>query len=158
MSLLFKEVDTEKTIDRVCTFLKKDLERLLLQSGHRLTDLKSPRLSSMPGGSHANHVEDIIIDGVNAEAEIQAIHATIHHLPETSRIIMLGMFVDHHQWFQVSQRIYSGTTTLWKKRRLALLEFADGFDYWQRVYHCEPVQDLHRYKEGKQKGEIIAKE
>lgn len=148
MSLLFKEVDSDATIERVSGFLKHDLERLILQSGHRMSDLKSPKLSSMPGSSsRQNHAEDIIIRGINAEAEVQAVHATIQHLPNTSRVIMLGMFVDHHQWFEVSNRLYTSKTTLWKKRRQALLEFADGFDYWQRFYQCEPIVDLHRYKE-----------
>lgn len=146
MSLLFKELDAYGTISQVADLLGDDLERLLLQTGRRLTDLKSPQLSGMPSGSHNNYTEMMVINGLNAEAEVRAIHATIQHLPETSKQVLVGMFVDHHQWFQVSNKLFQSKSTLYRRRRQAMLEFADAFDYWQRVYHCEPIRDLHKYK------------
>lgn len=50
MSLgLFPELDEKETRKSVSKFLTKDLERLLLMSGHDLLDLKSPVLSAAPG-------------------------------------------------------------------------------------------------------------
>ena len=48
MSLLFRELDCDKTCDRVDEFLTDDLERLILMAGRNLTDLRSPSLSLAP--------------------------------------------------------------------------------------------------------------
>lgn len=55
---LFPEIDEVETRKAVSKFLTKDLERLLLMSGHNLLDLKSPQLSQAPGHSNGkNHAE-----------------------------------------------------------------------------------------------------
>ena len=62
MSLLFRELDCDKTCDRVDEFLTDDLERLILMAGRNLTDLRSPSLSLAPGhSSGTNHAEVNII-------------------------------------------------------------------------------------------------
>ena len=45
MSLLFEELDCERTYDKVDDFLTNDLDRLILMAGRNLTDLRSPSLS-----------------------------------------------------------------------------------------------------------------
>ena len=62
MSLLFQELDCDKTCDRVDEFLTEDLEKLILMSGRNLTDLRSPTLSLAPGhsnGTKQNYVQSI---------------------------------------------------------------------------------------------------
>lgn len=58
VSLLFEELDCDKTCDRVDDFLTDDLEKLILMAGRNLTDLRSPTLSSAPGHSTGvNHAD-----------------------------------------------------------------------------------------------------
>ncbi len=62
MSLLFEELDCNKTCDKVDEFLTDDLEKLILMAGRNLTDLRSPSLSLAPGHSNGeNHNEAAII-------------------------------------------------------------------------------------------------
>lgn len=59
---LFPELDEKETLKEVAKFFNKDLERLLLMSGHELLDLKSHTLSSAPGHSNeSNNSEKAII-------------------------------------------------------------------------------------------------
>lgn len=147
MSLLFKELDCDKTCDRVDEFLTDDLEKLILMSGRNLTDLRSPSLSLAPGHSNGtNHAEASIIRGLDAEAEIRAIHHTIYHLSEMSKIIMRDLYIYQMESWQVADAIRYGHTQYNALRRRAQLFFADSFDHWQRYMNCEPIIDLHRYK------------
>lgn len=147
MSLLFKELDCNKTCDKVDEFLTYDLEKLILMAGRNLTDLRSPSLSLASGhSSEANHAEASIIRGLNAEAEIRAIHHTIYHLPEMSKIIMRDLYIYQMEGWQVADAIRYGHTQYNVLRRRAQLFFADSFDHWQRYMACSPIIDLHRYK------------
>lgn len=144
MSLLFKKVDDLKTREKVNEFLTDDLEHLLLMSGHNLTDLKSPNLSATPAHSNAgNGVEDRLIRGINAEAIVKAIAATINHLPHDSKEVLTGLYIERLPWLKVQQRLYCEHNKLGYTRRRALYDFADAFDKWQRYYNCEPIIDLH---------------
>lgn len=148
MSLLFKELDEEETRNNVSKFLTKDLERLLLMSGHELTDLKSPQLSNAPGHSTgSNPIEDTIVRGINAGAIIQAIMDTIYHCPHDSKEILLGLYINKESWIKTQARLYCEHNKLAYTRRKALYDFADGFDHWQRVNHCSPIIDLHVYRD-----------
>ncbi|QRD99531.1 hypothetical protein [Lactobacillus phage vB_Lga_AB1] len=147
MSLLFKEWIAIRHADRVDEFLTDDLERLILMAGRNLTDLRSPSLSLAPGhSSGTNHAEVNIIRGLNAEAEVRAIHHTIYHLPEMSKIIMRDLYIYQMESWQVADAIRYGHTQYNVLRRRAQLFFADSFDYWQRYMACSPIIDLHRYK------------
>lgn len=144
--LLFKDLDTTETCTKVKQFLGKQLERLVLMSGHRLIDISSPALSPAPGHTSGNHNEDALIDGIDAEAIVMAVHETIHHCPEPSRTILLEKYIEHKPSFVVSHDIYLGHSRFADLLNHALLEFADGFDYWQRQFDCKPLNDLHVYK------------
>lgn len=147
MSVLFKELDCDRTCDSVDEFLTDDLDKLILMSGRKLTDLRSPSLSLAPSHSNgSNHVEVNIIRGLNAEAEVRAIHHTIYHLPEMSKIIMRDLYLYRMESWQVAEAIRYGHTQYNVLRRKAQLFFADSFDYWQRQLACTPVIDLHKYK------------
>lgn len=144
---LFPELDEKRTRKAVSKFLTKELERLLLMSGHNLLDLKSPQLSKAPGHSNGeNHNEAAIIRGLNAEAEIRAIADTIAHCSENSKKVLLGLFIYQKSWYEVQKTLFCEHNKLGYTRQKALYDFADSFDYWQRVHNCEPIIDLHRYK------------
>lgn len=114
MSLgLFPELDEEETRKSVSKFLTKDLERLLLMSGHDLLDLKSPVLSAAPGHSNGeNHNEAAIIRGLNAEAMIKAVADTIAHCSDNSRKVLLGLFIYQQSWDEVQKNYFVNITSL----------------------------------------------
>lgn len=147
MSLLFEELDCNKKCDKVDEFLTDDLEKLILMAGRSLTDLRSPSLSLALGHSNgSNHAEASIIRGLNAEAEIRAIHHTIYHLPEMSKIIMRDLYIYKMENWQIAEAIRYGHSQYNFLKRRAQLFFADSFDHWQRYMNCEPIIDLHKYK------------
>ena len=148
MSLgLFPELNEEETRKSVSKFLTKDLERLLLMSGLDLLDLKAPVLSAAPGHSNgSNHTEAAIIRGLNAEAMGRAVADTIAHCSENSQKVLLGLFIYQKSWYEVQKTLFCEHNKLGYTRQKALYDFADSFDYCQRVNHCEPIIDLHRYK------------
>lgn len=156
MSLLFKELDCDKTCSKVDTFLTDDLEKLILMSGRNLIDLRSPSLSLTPSHSNGvNHAEASIIRGLNAEAEIRAIHHTIYHLPEMSKVIMRDLYIYRMENWQVAEAIRYGHTQYSVLRRRAQLFFADSFDHWQRYMKCSPIIDLHQYKKDRKDADKV---
>lgn len=148
MSLLFPELDRQATLDRVAHFFKYDLDQLLLMAGKSLTDISSPSLSQAPGGSPiGNSMEQKLIRGVNAEAMINAVIDTINHCPHNSQVILMERFIKRKSWVQVQSIMYSSHYKFSYLRRRAMYDFANSFDYWQRVHKCEPILDLHVYLE-----------
>lgn len=147
MSLLFPEVDVVESCKTIDKFFKRDLDKLILMSGRSLTDLKSPVLSVAPGHSNRSGVaESAIIRGLNAEAEVHAIHNAITSLDQISQAILCGLYIDHQSWHALQDTLHVEKTQFSKLRQHALLCFADSFDYWQRQLRCEPIIDLHEYK------------
>lgn len=66
--LLFPEVDEKKTAEQVRTYLKKTYRDACMVAGTPVSYLKSPSLSGMPSaGGYENHVEDEIIDRLDAK-------------------------------------------------------------------------------------------
>lgn len=146
MILLFKELDTKATCSEVKRLLTKELERLVLMSGHQLIDISSPALSPAPGHSSGNHNEDALIEGINADGIVMAIHETIHHCPEPSKTILIEKYIKHTPSFLIAKSLYVEHSRFNDLLNHALLEFADSYDYWQRQFDCQPVTDLHVYK------------
>lgn len=148
MSLLFPELDKEGTLDNVSDFFKKDLERLLLMSGKSLTDLKSPQLSKAPGHSNGtNSNENLLIRGLDAGAMVEAVSDTLAHSSPVSRTILIELFIKRRPWFEVENKLFCDHNKLSYLRKKAMFEFADSFDFYQRKHNCEPIIDLHEYKE-----------
>lgn len=147
MSLLFPEVDVVASCKTIDKFFKRDLDKLVLMSGRSLTDLKSPVLSVAPGHSNRNGAaEAAIIRGLNAEAEVRAIHNAMASLDQVGQAILFGLYIDHLSWHTLQDDLHVEKTQFSKLRQHALLCFADSFDYWQRQLRCEPIIDLHKYK------------
>lgn len=143
MSLLFPEINKKRTLENVSGFFKKDLPRLLLMSGRNLTDLSSPKLSAAPGSSNfGNSNEDKLINGIDAEAMVEAVYDAIHHCSHSSQIILIELFVKKKSWQDVQAMVYSEQYKFSYLRRRAMFDFANSFDYWQKVHHCQPIISL----------------
>ena len=143
---LFPDIDMNKTANRVDKFLRNDLEKLILMSGRSLTDLSSPVLSQAPGHTNGvNNQEAVIVRGLDAEREINAIHNTINNLPNNSRTILIGLYIKHDSWNNIQHKVYREHTQFSVMRKQALIQFADSFDYYQAKFGCIPCIDLHVY-------------
>lgn len=143
MSLLFPEINKKRTLENVSSFFKKDLPKLLLMSGRNLTDLSSPKLSAAPGSSNfGNANEDKLINGIDAEAMVEAVYDSIHHCSHNSQIILIELFVKRKSWYEVKQMVYSEQYKFSYLRRRAMFDFANSFSYWQKVHHCQPIIKL----------------
>lgn len=146
MELLFPKLNKKKTLENVSDFFKHDLERLILMSGRSLTDLSSPRLSHAPSSTNfGNHVENQLINGIDAEAMIEAVHDTIYHCPYTSSVILTELFVKRQSWNQVKPMVYSENYKFSYLRRKAMFDFAESFNFWQRQHHCQPIISLQDF-------------
>lgn len=144
---LFPEVDFNATAERVDTFLKIDFVRVLRMSGHQLTDLKSPELSLSPGHTNSiNHNELTVINGISADAIVRAARQSIYHCLSTSKIILVGIYIDNLKPSEVANMVKYEHTQFYKLKRRALNEFADRYEYWERQYYCDPIVDLHVYR------------
>lgn len=151
VGLLLPELDYGATRTRVNEFLTHDFERLLMMSGRNLTDLRSPQLSLAPGHSNgANGIEINIVQGLDAEATVRAVHHTIYHLPETYQLIMKDRYIYQMRDWQIEKALCYGRTRYNELKRRSQLFFADGFDYWQKRLECNPVIDLHVYQDSEQ--------
>ena len=147
MSLLFKELDSVETVKRVASFFNKDYERLFLLSGSRLTDISSPSLSPAPGHTGGNHNEAALIQGITAGAMIDAVNDAISKCSYSSQVILKNLLIRKESWQDVKNQLFCEGHKLGYLRKRACLEFADAFDAAQIRHKCQPIIDLHVYKE-----------
>lgn len=147
MSLLFKELDSSETVKRVARFFNKDYERLFLLAGSRLTDISSPSLSPAPGHTAGNHNETMLIQGITAGAMIDAVNDAISKCSYSSQVILKNLLIRKESWQDVKHQLYCEGHKLGYLRKRACLEFADAFDAAQIRHKCQPIVDLHVYKE-----------
>lgn len=146
MSLLFKELDSVETVKRVARFFNEDYERLFLLSGSRLTDISSPSLSPAPGHTGGNHNETALIQGITAGAMIDAVNDAIGKCSYSSQVILKNLLIRKESWQDMKNKLYCEGHKLGYLRKRACLEFADAFDAAQIRHKCQPIIDLHVYK------------
>lgn len=146
MSLLFKELDSSETVKRVARFFNKDYERLYLLAGSRLTDISSPALSQAPGHTSGNHNETALIQGITAGAMIDAVNDAISKCSYSSQVILKNLLIRKESWQDIKNQLYCECHKLGYLRKRACLEFADAFDAAQIRHKCQPIIDLHVYK------------
>lgn len=144
---LFPEVDTEKTAKKVKQFLRGDFVRAIRLSGYDLNSLSSPKLSLAPAhGATGNVIERQIIRSLEAKTIVQAVHESIFRCTATSRQILIGIYIEEKPIFQVSRLVQYQHTQFDVMHKRALNEFADRFEYWQRILCVKDPEDLHVYR------------
>ena len=62
---------------------------------------------------------------------------------------MRDLYIYQMESWQVADAIRYGHTQFNTLKRRAQLFFADSFDHWQRYMACQPIIDLHEYKQPK---------
>ncbi|MCT3465896.1 hypothetical protein EFR21_01580 [Lactobacillus delbrueckii subsp. bulgaricus] len=136
------EIDAQKTAERVDRYLKHDFERYLRLSGKHRTDISSPSLSGMPGGSNGNSQENKVIEGAYAGQVVAAVAATIRNCSDYDerkpyKRILIDYYIKGMQGFKIAQKIGYSDRQFANKKRLALCEFADRFEYWKLVFKVQ---------------------
>lgn len=146
---LFADVDIDATADNVNNLLKNKLPRLALRCGCGLTDLSSPALSLAPGHTgKTDGQERMIVSSIEITKVVDAIHQTIFHCSTTSKFILVENYLKYVPQEQIIMQLpYERSYYFKALKPIALNEFADRYDYWQRKCHVDPddITDLHVY-------------
>ena len=143
---LLPELDEKRTCNRVKKFFKRDLEKIVLMSGHRMVDLQSPQMTGMPSGSHFNSNEQTMINGLDAQDIVKSVNDALNRgVDPISRKILIGLYINHQRWVDVQSMIYKEHTSFSVYRNKALIAFAYSFEGWQIKNHCYKVIDLKVY-------------
>lgn len=146
---ILPNLDEDGTCDNVTKFFKKDLEKLVLLSGHRMIDLQSPQIDGISGGSgnFNNSVENKLLNGLDAQNIVKSVDDAIHHgIDPTSKKIIIGLFINNQRWVDVQNVIFKEHTSFATLRRKALIAFSYSFEGWQRKNHCDQVIVLNEYR------------
>ena len=152
MSILFDKIDKKRTAERVSDFLTDDLHRLLLRCGRSRFELSSPSLDLAPShGSGGNTMEKKLIDGIDAQEEVNVIYKAAHSLRGASKKIIIGLYFSSKPVWQVKESVQYEKTKYYDLRDQALCDFADTFDRWQQYLKYSPKIDLHVYADSKSK-------
>lgn len=139
--------NTEKTCKRVSKFFHHDLERLVLMSGHSITDLQSPKFDTLPGGQGGtfNSQENKILNALDAELIVKSVYDAINHMDDVSHKIIMGLYIKHQRWVDVQSVLFREHTTFAKLRKQALINFAALFETWQGRNNCNKQISLKVY-------------
>ena len=144
---LLRDIDFDKTAQNVDHLLRKQLPSLALRCGSSLADLSSPKLSLAPAHTNRTDIqENLIVDSFSIEKIIDAIHQTIFHCSHNSQIILVNTYLLNKSQEQVIMLLpYEKSQYYQSLKPVALVEFADRYDYWQVHCHVDPEDftDLH---------------
>lgn len=137
LTALFQYND-KQTAKNVSEFFK-NFKRISRMAGEDPSALKSPAISDMPvshGGG--NHNEDKIVDHLNAvelaPKIMNDVKAALSHLSETSKTIIIGLYVDDLTNRIMAQRLGYSERRLIDLKKVALNEFADSLEA-QKLLH-----------------------
>ena len=140
---LLPKLNEQKTYENVTNFFKRDLERIVLMSGSRMTELASPNLNGAPGSSNFNNVEINLINGLDAQNIVKSVNDALHYgVDPVSKKILIGLYINHQRWVDIQPLIYREHTSFSVYRKHALISFAYSFEGWQVKNHCDKVIKL----------------
>lgn len=146
---LLADIDYDATANNVDRLLRIKLPKLCLRCGRGLTDLSSPQLSFAPSHSTGRNIQECnIVDALGIEEVIRAIHHTIYHCTEISKIILVDTYIHQYPVEQIVMLLpYERSQYFHRLKPMALNEFADRYDYWQRACGVDEEDqiDLHVY-------------
>ena len=126
------QYDDEQTAKNVSEFFK-NFKRISRMAGEDPSALKSPVISDMPVSHNGgNHNEDKLVDHVNAvelaPKIMNDVKAALSHLSETSKTIIIGLYVDDLTNRIMAQRLGYSERRLIDLKKVALNEFADSLE------------------------------
>ncbi|WEV51661.1 ArpU family transcriptional regulator [Lactobacillus sp. ESL0731] len=129
----FRELDEKKTADKTENFLDYKLPQFIEQTGYLLPDLASPKWSSMPKSPNAiNSREDNLLEAIEIDRIMRAIHQTIYHCSSISKIILISLFIKRNSVEQTMRLLPYEKTRYYKRLKpKALIEFANKYHYYE---------------------------
>ena len=149
---IYSDIDTKATAKNVDHFLRKQLPHIMLRCGRSITDLSSPKLSLAPVSTsmRTDRQETMIINAVELENVVQAVHNSILACSDISKIILLDIYIHQYTIDRTLMDIpYERSQFFHKFKPRSLVEFADYYDYWQSKCKVDEEDrlDLHIYKD-----------
>ena len=148
---IYSDIDTKATSKNVDYFLSKKLPHIMLRCGHSITELSSPKLSLAPASTNiTDRQESIIINAMEFEHVVQAVHSSIFLCSNISKTILIDKYIRNYPVKRIVMDIPYEYTSFYKKYLpSALLEFADLYSGQQLKCKVskENLIDLHIYKD-----------
>ncbi|NRO19129.1 ArpU family phage packaging/lysis transcriptional regulator [Lactobacillus helveticus] len=149
---IYSDIDTKATAKNVDHFLRKQLPHIMLRCGRSITDLSSPKLSLAPVSTsmRTDRQETMIINAVELENVVQAVHNSILACSDISKIILMDIYIHQYTVDRTLMDLpYERSQYFHKLKPKSLVEFADYYDYWQSKCKVneEDKLDLHIYKD-----------
>ena len=149
---IYSDIDTKATAKKVDYFLSKKLPHIMLRCGHSITELSSPKLSLAPVSTsrRTDLQESIIVNAIEFEHVVQAVHSSIFLCSNISRTILIDKYIHNYNVDRPLLDLpYERTQYFCKLKPKALNEFADLYSGEQ--FKCkvskENFSDLHIYKD-----------
>lgn len=148
---IYSDIDLKATAKNVDYFLKKQLPHIMLRCGHSITELSSPKLSLAPASTsrRTDLQESIIVNAIEFERVVQAVHSSIFSCSDISRTILIDKYIRNYPVKRIVMNIPYEYTSFYKKFfPSALNEFADLYSGQQLKCKVskENLIDLHVYK------------
>ncbi|MBO8441267.1 MAG: ArpU family transcriptional regulator [Firmicutes bacterium] len=132
------EYDDEQTAKNVSEFFK-NFKRISRMAGEDPSVLKSPVITDMPV-SHdgGNHNEDRLVEHANATdlapKIVNDVKIALSHVSETSRTIIIGLYVDDLTNRIMAQRLGYSERRVIDLKKKALNEFADSLEAQEQLH------------------------
>lgn len=136
------ELDQRLTAHKVDQYLKHNFEQYLRQCGAHRADISSPSMSGMPSSTFGNQQEEKLVEGLYAASVVDCIKHTIANCADGDirkpyKIILVEYYLNGMPGFKIAQKIGYSDRQFANKKRLALCEFADRFEYWKQVFKVQ---------------------
>ena len=149
---IFSDINTKATAKNVDHFLRKQLPHIMLRCGRNITKLSSPKLSLTPVSTsrRTDLQESIIVNAMEFEHVVQAVHSSILACSDVSKTILLDIYINQYTVDRTLMDIpYERTQYFHKIKPTALNELADKYDFQQLKCKVsqENIIDLHIYKD-----------
>ena len=149
---IFSDIDTKATAKNVDHFLKKQLPHIMLRCGHNITELSSPKLSLTPVSTsmRTDRQETMIINAMEFEHVVQAVHNSILACSDISKIILMDIYIHQYTVDRTLMDLpYERSQYFHKFKPRSLVEFADLYSGKQLKCKVskENLIDLHIYKD-----------
>ena len=139
--ILFKEVNMDKTANKVKGFLTNDYQKICAIAG---LNIQSPAISGLPSTPSANNSkENQVTEVVWARDILRCIKQSINACSANSQKILLGK-MSYAKDYILQNELGVSHTKYYEMLRFAYNEFADAFEYRARPL-LDDKADLHIY-------------
>lgn len=141
--MLFPDIDTKKTEQKVIDFFNDDYERLCVMSG---INIKSPILSNTPSAPPiGNSSENQMTRMIWAKGVIGAVSRAINSCSLDSQKLLKLRFIEGQERWKVQNVLHVGKYKYYYLQEKACNQFADAFQVQADSYLDNNKGDLHVY-------------